>query len=437
MPRDPKNIHATLKQYQLTDGYPYVLDLERSHGAWLFDEVSGQEYLDFFTCFASWPIGYNHPGMDDGAFRAELNRAAANKPANSDQYTQSMADFVEAFATRVTPDGYPHHFWVSGGALAVENAMKVAFDWKAQKLGRTLEDSADDLSILHFVDAFHGRSGYTLSVTNTDPVKTGGFPKFRWPRIHNPAMEFDLDGNVTGDIEASEKRAVSEMEAAFQNRTGIAGILIEPMQGEGGDNHFRPEFLAQLRRLADEHEALLIFDEVQTGFFGSGKPWMWQTKGVRPDLVAFGKKTQVCGVYASERVDDVPDNVFARSGRINSTWGGNLVDMVRCRRFIEIIESEKLAENVTRQGERMLEGLRRIARERKHFDNVRGVGSLIAFRFEGTAARDEFLDKLFEAKVMALKSGNDSIRFRMPLVVSADEVDQALERIAGCIPAGV
>ena len=438
MPLDPKRIHETLSRYQLADGYPYVLDLDRSHGSWLVDAVTGEEYLDFFTCFASWPIGYRHPAMAEPGFQAELLQAAANKPANSDQYTQSQASFVQAFATRVTPDGFPHHFWVSGGALAVENAMKVAFDWKAQKLGRGLQDPCDDLAILHFVDAFHGRSGYTLSVTNTDPVKTGGFPKFRWPRIHNPAVEFDLDGNAIGDIEDSERRAVREIETSFQNHAGhIAAILIEPMQGEGGDNHFRPEFLAELRRLADEREALLIFDEVQTGFFGTGKPWMWQLKGVRPDVVAFGKKTQVCGIYVSERVDEVENNVFVRSGRINSTWGGNLVDMVRCRRFIEIIESEGLADNIARQGERMLSGLRRIAREKKHFANVRGVGSLIAFTLENPGARDEFLDKLFEAKLMALKAGSDSIRFRLPLIITSDEVDKALERVAASIPARV
>ncbi|MEE8469468.1 MAG: aminotransferase class III-fold pyridoxal phosphate-dependent enzyme, partial [Planctomycetota bacterium] len=322
---DAKQVHETLARHQLADGMPMVMDLEKSHGAWLHDAVSGQEYLDFFTCFASWPIGYNHPATQDAAFRAEIELVGRNKPASSDLYTTHMAEFVEAFATRVTPKPFRHHFWVSGGALAVENALKTAFDWKAHKVGVGSVHDGNDLVILHFAQAFHGRSGYTLSLTNTVRDKVALYPKFDWPRIHNPAIEFDLEGEPEGDIEAQEARAYEEIEAAFERHANrIAAIIIEPLQGEGGDNHFRPGFLGRLREYADKHEALLIFDEVQTGFFGSGKPWLWQHHGVEPDIVAFGKKTQVCGIYAGPRIDEVADNVFVRSSRINSTWGGNL-----------------------------------------------------------------------------------------------------------------
>jgi L-lysine 6-transaminase len=436
---DAQHVHEILRRHQLADGFPMVFDLERSRGSWLHDARTGQDYLDCFTCFASWPIGYNHPRLYEPPFLREMQLASLNNPANSDLYTESMARFVEAFATRVTPPGYPHHFWISGGALANENALKVAFDWKAQKLGRKrLDENCDDLAVLHFTEAFHGRSGYTLSLTNTDPLKIGLFPKFAWPRVHNPKLEFDLDGNVANDVEASERRSVREIEAAFaKHGSKIAAILIEPMQGEGGDNHFRPEFLRELRRVADEREALLIFDEVQTGFFSCGVPWLWQAKGVKPDVVAFGKKTQVCGLYANTRVDDIEANVFKRASRINSTWGGNLADMVRCRQFIEIILSEKLHENVARQGETLLLGLRQLARERGQISNVRGLGSLIAFTLENPAARDEFLLKLRNAKLLALKSGTHSIRFRLPFVITRDEVQLVLERVADCLPARV
>lgn len=432
-----QNVHEILKRHQLADGFPFVLDTERSHGAWLVDARDGREYLDLYTCFASWPIGFNHPRMSEPAFRAELLAAASNNPANSDLYTESMARFVDAFATRVTPPGFKHHFWISGGALAVENAIKVSFDWKAGKLGRrSLEDDANDLVVLHLRQAFHGRSGYTLSVTNTDLAKIGLFPKFAWPRVHNPAIEFDLDGNVANDIDASEAQAEREIEAAFaKHPRKIACILLEPMQGEGGDNHFRPQFLARLRRFADEQEALLVFDEVQTGFYGAGTPWLWQQKGVRPDVVAFGKKTQVCGLYAGPRVDEVADNVFVRASRINSTWGGNLTDMVRCRQFIDIILGERLHENVARQGERFLAGLRRIARSGAPFHNVRGVGSLIAFTLHSPEARDATLKSLRENGLLALKSGAQAIRFRMPLSIQASEIDWALDRIESCVGA--
>ena len=435
---EPQRVHEILARHQLADGFPMVMDLARSHGSYLHDSRSGEEFLDFFTCFASWPIGYSHPGLAEPAFVEELTLAASNNPANSDLYTTQMADFVEAFATRVTPPEYPHHFWVAGGALAVENALKAAFDWKAHKLGVEAVEDGNALVVMHFHEAFHGRSGYTLSLTNTDRTKIELYPKFDWPRIFNPKVEFDLSGAVIGDPAADEACAVAEMEAAFERHAGrVAAIIIEPMQGEGGDNHFRSEFLATLRRLADTHEALLIFDEVQTGFFGSGEPWLWQTKGVAPDLVAFGKKSQVCGFYSNGRIDEVEQNVFRRSGRINSTWGSNLVDMVRCRRFIEIIEQERLGENVAQRGAEFVEGLRGLAEDRDQISNVRGVGSLVAFTLDSAGLREQVLADLRERRLLALPSGERAIRFRMPLVVGEDEVRLALERIAACVPSGI
>ena len=427
----PQNVHQVLSRHQLADGYPIVLDLERSHGSWVHDGSSGSEYLDFFTCFASWPVGYNHPKMVEAGFSERLLQAARHHPANSDLYTGPMAEFVEAFATRVTPEGFPYHFWVQGGALAVENAMKVAFDWKAHKVGVDQVNDGWDLSILHLRQAFHGRSGYTMSVTNTVPDKVALFPKFCWPRVHNPAIHFDLDGGIANDIEAEEAKSIAEVEAAFQlPKQHVAAILLEPMQGEGGDNHFRPEYFAKLRELCDQQEALLIYDEVQTGFFGSGKPWLWQHKGVAPDVVAFGKKTQVCGLYANTRVDDVPENVFHKSSRINSTWGGSLVDMVRCHKFIDIILEDGLAENVSQRGAEFMEGLRSLAKDKGTISNVRGLGSLVAFTLETTEKRDALMKSLWDHKLMALASGPRSIRARLPMVVSKDEISDALTRLS-------
>ncbi|MDG2200704.1 MAG: aminotransferase class III-fold pyridoxal phosphate-dependent enzyme [Phycisphaerales bacterium] len=439
MGNDAKQLLKDLGRHQLVDGYPLVVDLDRCHGSWIHDRVNDCEFLDVFTCFASWPLGYNHPKFKDPEIAEAMARASLSKVANSDIYSEDLCEFVDAFATHVTPPGFPHHFWVSGGSLAVENAMKTAFDWKARKLGRTdFHDSVNDLTILHFKQAFHGRSGYTMSVTNTLPDKVGLFPKFDWPRVHNPTIHYNLDGTISNDIAAEEARACAEIEAAFElasaNGTHIAAILIEPMQGEGGDNHFRTEFLQALRNYADEREALLLFDEVQTGFFGSGKPWFWQRQGVAPDIVSFGKKTQVCGIYASNRINEVEENVFERSSRINSTWGGNLVDMVRCRKFIEIIVEEKLGEHITRIGEHVMSGLRSIASDTNAFKSVRGCGSLIAFTFDPAEARREMIAALFDRRVIALPCGEDSVRFRLPLNFTLEEADELLSRVESCVP---
>jgi len=426
----PNEVHKLLSRYQLADGYDMVVDLDKSKGVWVHDSKKGEDYLDAFTCFGSWPLGYNNPEFMEEEFAEKILKVSRNKIANSDLYTTELAEFVETFATKVTPKGFSHHFWVSGGALAVENALKTAFDWKARKLGRTnFLDDVNDLTVLHFEQAFHGRSGYTMSLTNTTPDKIGLFPKFNWPRVSTPYCEFDNEGNVSNDIESMEATTCAEIEHAFDEHSNkIAAIIIEPMQCEGGDNHFRDEFLQKLRQYADEREALLIFDEVQTGFYGSGKPWLWQHSGVKPDVVSFGKKTQTCGIYAGTRVDEVQDNVFQLSGRINSTWGGNLVDMVRCTQFINIIERDNIAELVTQVGEYTVSCLRDIAKETDLFTSVRGKGSLIAFTMENPEQRTNMLRSMFDEKLLALPCGKKSVRFRLPLVMTMEDASELLNR---------
>ena len=339
---DAGTVHEVLRRHLLVDGMHLVVDLERSLGVRIRDASSGEEYLDFFSGFSTSALGFNHPAFADAEFLAELVPAAVNKITNSDLYTESLARFVATFAS-VLPETLRHHlFFIEGGALAVENALKAAFDWKHQRnlaAGRAAAGS----QVLHFRDAFHGRSGYTLSLTNTDPVKIEHFPKFPWPRVSNPALRFPIDERVLEDVRRAEEQSLAEIRRAIaDNPHDIAAIIIEPIQGEGGDHHFRPEFLRALRQIADESELLLIFDEVQTGFGTTGRWWCFEHFGVEPDLVAFGKKTQVCGIAATRRLDEV-DSVFQVPSRINSTWGGNLVDMVRCRRIIEVVRAGSAA----------------------------------------------------------------------------------------------
>ncbi|MGH7571729.1 MAG: L-lysine 6-transaminase [Gemmatimonadota bacterium] len=420
-----ERVFPILKQSILVDGFHIVIDLEKSHGTTMVDALTGKEYLDCYAYFATLPIGHNHPGMEEKDFRESLMRAALANPANSDVYSREYAGFVEIFRRVAVPEPFQHLFFIAGGALAVENAMKAAFDWKAQKnRARGVEGGAD--KILHFVDAFHGRSGYTLSVTNTDPAKTRDFPKFDWPRVSNPRLSFPVDDEA---IEKAEARAIAEIEAAFEKDAhGIAGILIEPIQSEGGDHHFRPEFLQALRRLADEHEALLIFDEVQTGMGITGTMWAFEQMGMVPDILAFGKKAQVCGIMVGPRIDEVEKNVFRVSSRINSTWGGNLVDMVRSARYLEIIEEEELIANTARVGEAFLELLQEVQAEFPEFvSNARGRGLLLAFDLPDTATRSAIRQKCWDVGLATLACGPRSLRFRPSLIFSEGDAEQAID----------
>ena len=432
----PSDVHEHLKGHILADGYPLVMDLEKSHGAFLHDSLRGRELLDLFTCFSTCPLGYNHPGLKTQEFQQRILPTALNKPSNSDLYTTQMAEFVDTFARTVPESLNQRMFFISGGALAVENTLKAAFDWKVRHnmaAGRGEKGS----QIIHFKQAFHGRSGYTLSLTNTaDPRKYQYFPRFEWPRISNPMLRFPVDADVIADVETAEAKAIAEIKQALADYPNdIAALLIEPIQGEGGDNHFRPEFLQQLRELADEAEFLLIFDEVQTGFGTTGKWWCFEHFDVLPDLFAFGKKSQVCGICASSRLDEV-DSVFQVSSRINSTWGGNLVDMVRSQRYVELIENDHLLDNATTVGAHLLAGLRRLEETYPgQISNSRGRGMFVAFDLPDGDTRDRLLETMLAADVLGLASGDRAVRFRPSLTLTQGEADEGLDRLTRALAA--
>jgi L-lysine 6-transaminase len=425
----PGQVHEVLRRHLLADGFPLVVDLERSQGSWLVDAMTGYRYLDLYTFFASSPLGINPPEIvEDPEFLAELTRAAANKPANSDAYTVPYAEFVETFARVLGDPALPHLFFIEGGALAVENALKVAFDWKS-RLNESRGLSPDlGTNVLHLTRAFHGRTGYTMSLTNTDPVKTARYPKFAWPRIDVPAVRFPVADHLA-EIEKAERHAYDQARHAFQlYPDDIACFIAEPIQGEGGDNHLRPEFLQAIQQLCRDNDALFILDEVQTGVGLTGTTWAYQQLGLEPDIVAFAKKVQLGGIMAGRRVDDVPDNVLQVSGRINSTWGGGLADMVRSRRLLEVIERDDLVRNAAERGTHLLAGLEDL--QRRHpalLSNVRGRGLMCAVDLPDADLRAELVRRLYEdEKVLALACGTSSVRFRPALNVTDDILDQAL-----------
>ncbi len=424
----PAHVHDVLRRSLLVDGYDFVLDTARSQGSQLVDARTGERYLDMFSFYASNALGMNHPHLaGDPQFRETLVEVALNKPPNSGVYTTHFADFVATFDRVVGDPRLPHRFFVEGGALAVENALKVAFDWKSrcnEAAGRS-----PDLGtrVLHLTRAFHGRSGYTMSLTNSDPVKVARYPKFDWPRIPVPAVTFPVTEHLA-DLQAAESTALAAARTAFaEHPHDIACFLFEPIQGEGGDNHMRPEFLQAMQDLCGRHDALFVADEVQTGGGLTGTPWACSQLGLRPDVVAFGKKFQVCGVMAGGRVDDIDDNVFRVSGRINSTWGGNLTDMVRARRILEVIESESIFARVAPLGELLLRRL--VQAQEEHpalLSNARGRGLMCAVDLPDVATRDEVVGRMAVAeRVLILTSGMRSIRFRPTLTVLADELEAA------------
>ena len=425
----PGKVHTVLAKHLLTDGYEVVIDLDKSHGSWLVDAVTGREYLDMFSMFASMTVGYNHPTLL--ANRDRLGAAAVNKPTLSDIYSQEFAAFVDTFSEIGIPDYLPHTFFIEGGGLAVENALKAAFDWKVRRnlaAGKGEKGS----KIIHFAGCFHGRTGYTMSMTDSpDPRKTLYFPKFDWPRISHPRLRFPITDIVLADVEKAEKTAIDQIKQACRDYPDdIAALIIEPIQGEGGDNHIRPEFARQLRQVCDQEAIILIYDEIQTGVGITGAFWAHEHFGddARPDIITFGKKSQVCGMLAGPRLDEVENNVFHESSRLNSTFGGNLIDMMRFDLVLQIVRDEKLVAAAHAQGRYLLEKLDQLAVEFPGFvTEVRGQGLFAAFDLPSDVERDGVLAALYDNGAIVLGCGERSVRFRPHLNISRDEIDLAYD----------
>ncbi|MGE8290526.1 MAG: L-lysine 6-transaminase [Sphingobacterium sp.] len=419
------NVHERLSKHILADGFPLVMDMEKSHGSYVVDE-NGDEYLDMFSMFASMAVGYNHPHLVK--HHEFLGKMAVNKPAISDIYPKEFADFVDTFDRVAIPKELPYAFFISGGALAVENALKAAFDWKTRlNFAQGIQKEASQ--VIHFKQAFHGRSGYTLSLTNTqDPRKYMYFPKFNWPRIVNPKLTYPLTTeNISQTINVEEKAIAEINQAIHDNPNDIACIIIEPIQGEGGDNHFRKEFFQQLRQICDKNEILLIFDEVQTGLGIPGKMWAYQHYDIIPDVLAFGKKAQVCGILANkEKFDQVEHHVFKESSRINSTFGGDFIDMLRFKLILEVIEQENLLANAAEKGTYLKSKLQEVMKDRPQLSNLRGEGLFVALDFDSADSRNEFIKRAYANKLIMLGCGEKSIRFRPHLNISKEDIDKTI-----------
>ena len=436
-----KDVRNQINSHMLADGMSQIIDLEKSHGSWLVDARDNREYLDLFSMFASLSVGYNHPYVIENKER--LISSAMNKPTNSDVYSLEMAEFVSTMGRIAQPDYLPYAFYIEGGSLAVENALKTAFDWKVRKnIAKGINGKGS--KIIHFKECFHGRTGYTMSLTDSpDPRKTLYFPKFDWPRIINPKIKFPLNDKNLNSVIENEKIAINQIKQALHdNPHDIAGLIIEPIQGEGGDNHFRCEFFKELRSLANQEEFLLIYDEVQTGVGITGQMWCHQSfnpkncqctcedASTAPDIIAFGKKTQVCGIFASKRLDEVDDHVFHESSRINSTWGGSLVDMVRFTLYLEIIENENLVKNANSMGSHLTERLTSLEEKYENkVSNVRNRGLFGAFDLIDSKSRDKLLEIILDEGAMMLGCGTKSIRFRPHLNISSEEIDRGFEMI--------
>ena len=426
---DPKKVKKILGKNILADGFDPVIDLEKSSGSWIVDQRDGVKYLDMFSMYASGSVGYNHPYIIE--HKDKLGEIAVNKTTLSDIYNVYYADFVDTFDKIAMPSYLKNAFFIDGGSLAVENALKAAFDWK-RRMNMSKGSKVNGDKVIYFNQAFHGRTGYTLTLTNTaDPRKTMYFPKFPWFKVDNPYINFPLTSDVLEALIKQENNVLESIKEIIKNNTdNIAALILEPIQGEGGDNHFRDEFMVQLKNVCDSNDIILIFDEVQTGIGLTGKMWAHEHFSVKPDIISFGKKTQVCGMLAGDKIYNLEDNVFKESSRINSTFGGNLIDMYRFKLILEIIDNESLLDNTIKMGDYLLDCITSLSDEFPGYvTNPRGKGLFCAFDMPSGIERDKLIGILLDKNIMILGSGLKSIRFRPHLNVLKEDLDICINAI--------
>lgn len=369
------------------------IDFKKSHGSYLFDKNSQVEFLDFFGFFSSLPLGYNHRIFKEKEFIDTISRISNIKVANNAIETDERVQFLEKFSKYAGMDFKYFHFCCTG-ALAVESALKVAIDYKKSK--RPM--------VISFKGSFHGINCWGLATDRFFPIdlRLETCPEVNWPKVNN------ID-EIKKFIEKNGNR-------------NVAAILVEPIQCTFGDRYFPLDFFAQLRKLSDENNIPLIFDEIQTGFGVSGRMWYYQHLNIEPDILIFGKKSQAAGIMAKEKFG----NIFKSPARkLKVTFDGELIDMVRCMYILEAYEKYNILNNVQERSAELVAGLKEI----NQLKNVRACGLLIAFDFEAQKQRDAFFDRMIDKRFMCNKTVSKTIRLRPNLNLSSNEVQEALERI--------
>lgn len=369
-------------------------DFNKSHGSYVFDKTTKQSYLDFMGMYSSLAIGYNHEifGSD---YLQEIQDVSKQKIVNCEMLSDEYESFFDKFKHFTSTYPGVNYAFTCTGALANEAAIKTAMWYKGP---------TPDGYILSIKNSFHGINSVGNIITtrfNGISERLGELPgKGVWPQV----------STITD--------AIHHIKNSGKN---LQGIIIEPIQATFGDNYLDINELKDLRKVCTDYDIPLIFDEVQTGFGSSGMVWYSNVIDIKPDILVFGKKSQVSGIMVQEshsKVFDIPK-------RLSVTFDGDLLDMIRCKYIIKAIEKFNLLSNAERMGGMLANNIE----HSNVIDNIRQTGVLIALDFRNTLLRDLFYKQLYSKNMLCNPTGPRTVRMRPSLSVTEEEISRAIQII--------
>ncbi len=367
------------------------VDFEKSHGLYLYDKNAHRELLDFFGMYASLPLGYNHPIFKTPEFVDEYLRASSLKINNCEFVSDETLEFDRMFTEYAGVGIFKNIHYSCTGALAVEAAIKTCIQYKG----------FHEPKILSFHNSFHGINSY------------GGFITSRFPGVDKRLNGFpeNFSMKIAPDLQ--------KVEESLRNND-ITCLLVEPIQCSAGDIHYDKMFFKELRRLCDKYDVPLVFDEIQIGFGGTGKLWFFQHIDVTPDIVIFGKKTQLSGIM----VKDEFSQIFSResSVRLEVTWDGDISDMIRCKYVIKAYNEYDILSNVNTMSNLLSSKLS----EMPEILNLRNCGLIFGFDLKNSEFRDIMIGELYDNGLICNKTGSNSIRLRPSLNLTERNIEQAV-----------
>ncbi len=392
------------------------IDFNKSEGSYLFDINSKHKYLDFFGQYSTLAIGYNHPIFKTKEYLSELKSIGHQKITNCEILSSESLEFDKIFRNYTSKNLFSHYHYTCTGALAIEAAIKTAMDYKGKGFNR----------VISFKKSFHGINGYGGIFTDRfGPVnqRLKNFPGDYWGRVDNPVITYKKGKKIIN--EDLVNKVLNDIELIIKKDNNVCAILIEPIQCTYGDHYFPKSFFEGLRVICNKYDIPMIFDEIQVGFGATGKLWYFEHLTIDPDILVFGKKTQLSGIAVKNKFA----KIFENSIRLEVTWDSDIIDMLRCKYIIQAYQEGNVLSNVRKMSSVLKEGLEKIS----ELENVRYCGLLFAFDFDSKARRDSFLNQLIDKRMLCNPTGDKTIRLRPNLFVSIDEIEHSLSIIKAAV----